>query len=125
MTTIPQKTRKQMSVDPEYTRCALQGLLPDLIGTCAGRVTREHALYYASKKVQEQYAIPPICAKHHGVDEYQDGGSCPKEVREWVALNRATDDDLRAISKAVNYFRKREVLNQKYGVYVAPLIPKI
>lgn len=113
-----------MDRDPEYKRCALQGLLPELIGNCDGRVTREHALYYANKKIQEKYAVPPICAKHHGVDQYQDGGSCPKEIRVWVALNRATPEELHFISKVVNYIRERDRLNNKYGVYIAPVLPK-
>lgn len=123
---MSQKLRKDVEDDPEYKRCALQGLLLDIIGPCAGRVTREHAMYYANKKIQEKWAIPPICAKHHGVDVYQDGtGHAPKEIRVWVALNRATDEDLLRFSKVVNYTRERSRLNDKYGDYVAPLIPKV
>lgn len=114
-----------MDASPEYARCALNGLLLDLIGNCDGRITREHAMYYASKKVQLIWAIPPICAKHHGVEEYLDGGTASKEIRVWVALNRATDEDLRAVSKVVNYSRERERLNAKYGEYAAPKVPKL
>lgn len=124
MSVIPQRIRREMEADPEYRRCALLGLLPALIGPCAGRITREHALYYSSKKVQEKYAIPPICAKHHGVDEYLDGGTASKEIRVWVALNRATEDELRSISKVINYTRERDRLNEIYGQYIYPPIPK-
>jgi hypothetical protein len=122
---IPRAIRDDMGTDMEYTRCGLQGLLGELVGPCAGRVTREHAMYYGGSKVQERWAIIPCCAKHHGVDQFQDcPGQAPKEVREWVSLNRATDNELVAVSKAVNYLRRRDTLNEKYGVYVPPKIPR-
>lgn len=112
-----------MNSDPEYKVCALRGLLVDLIGSCNGRVTREHALYYAGKKVQERFAVPPICSKHHGVDEWLDNGTAPKEVRVWVALNRASDMELLMISKTVNYRREKARLNMKYGSWKSPVQP--
>lgn len=121
MTVIPQRIRKEMESDPEYTQCSLKGLLPDIIGSCDGRITREHVIYFASKKVQEKWAIPPICAKHHGVDLYLDGSTASKEIRVWVALNRATDEEIHYVSKVVNYSRERERLNAKYGVWKTPV----
>lgn len=116
--------RKEVGEDPEYTRCALSGMISQF-GACGGRVTREHALIFAGKKVQEKYAIIPCCAAHHGVDSFQDAPTtAPKEVRVWVALNRATGDELRSISKGTNYIRERDRLNAKYGGYVPPPIPK-
>ena len=117
--------RSDVGSDPEYTRCGLQGLLRGIIGPCGGRVTREHAMYFKGSKVQKKWAIPPICACHHGVDQYQDGpGEAPKIIRQWVALNRATDEELREISKAVDYIRERDRLNDIYGKYVPPPIPQ-
>ena len=40
-----------------------------------------------------------------------------KEINVWIALNRATDEELKKYSKAIDYIRMREVLNKKYGVY--------
>jgi len=117
--------RKDVGEDPEYSRCGLQGLLSGIIGPCGGRVTREHAMYFKGSKVQKKWAIPPICACHHGVDQYQDGpGEAPKIIRQWVALNRATDEELREVSKAVDYIRERDRLNAIYGKYVPPPIPQ-
>lgn len=122
---ISKSVREEISNDPEYERCGLQNLLGELIGPCAGRVTREHALIYAGSKIQDKWAIIPCCAKHHGVDQFQDGpGEAPKEVRVWVALNRATDEELMKYSKAINYKRERDRLNTKYGIYVSPPIKK-
>lgn len=116
------KVRKDVGNDTEYTRCGI----PDGFGPHGGRVTREHALIHAGKKIQEKWAIIPCCAAHHGVDAYQDASTeTAKDVRVWVALNRASDEDLVRFSKAVNYIRMRSYLNDKYGSYVPPPIPKV
>lgn len=116
---MPAALRAEINADPEYLRCGLA--LPH---TCKGRITREHAIKYAGKKVQEKWAIPPLCAAGHGVDEFQDAGTeVPKDMREWIAYNRASDEELLAFSKG-NYIRERDRLNQKYGVYIAPPIPE-
>lgn len=113
--------REEVGIDPEYSRCALQGLQ---FGACGGRVTREHSLIHAERKIQERWAIIPCCAAHHGVDFFQDAPTeAPKDVRVWVALNRATDDELRPFSRVINYIRERARLNEKFGVYVPPPIP--
>ena len=88
-------------------------------GGCAGRITWEHAIIYAGRQVDEPWAIIKLCARHHAVDEWQDKGDLQKEKNVWIALNRATDDELRRISKVVDYLRERERLNKKYGHYIA------
>lgn len=84
-------------------------------GDCAGRLTKEHAIIYAGKQLQEDWAILDICAYHHGVDEFQDCGKLNKEKHVWLALMRATDADLLRISKAINYLQLRERLSKIYG----------
>jgi hypothetical protein len=86
-------------------------------GGCAGRLTREHSLIYASRQIDEAWAIVFLCAYHHAVDEYQDGGDLQKEKNVWIALNQATDEELKKYSKAINYIRMRDILNLKYGKY--------
>lgn len=116
--------RTEVGQDPEYTRCALKNILLSTIGPCGGRVTREHAIIFAGKKVQEKWAIIPCCAAHHGVDQYQDAPTqARKEIRVWVALNRATDEEIQSVSKVENYSRRKAFLNQKYGRYISPPIP--
>lgn len=119
-TVMGAKLRREVSEDPEYTRCALP--LPH---TCAGRITRSHDVYVAGKKVQRKWAIPPICAAAHGVDEYQDAGTMvPQRIRRWVALNRATDAELLEYPRA-RLIEERDRLNALYGPYVPPPIPVI
>lgn len=114
--------REEIGNDPEYSRCALLGLQ---FGPCEGRVTREHAFIYKGSKIQEKWAIIPCCAAHHGVDFFQDAPTeAPKEVREWVALNRATDEDLSRFNRAVpSYFFQKNRLNEKFGTCVPPPVP--
>lgn len=112
MNNIPVKLKKQLLADPEYKHCALKGL-----HECGGRITLEHAIIYAGKQVQARWAIIPVCAAGQDVDQYQDSHRMNKEMNRWVALNRATDDELRAISKATDYLRERARLNTIYGPY--------
>lgn len=110
----PKKMLAAMETDPFYKECALKGRHGHI---CGGRVTRDHALKYAGRRLNEYWAIVPICARGHEVDEYQDAHTMDKTLNVWVALNRATDSELRAISKATDYIRERTRLNNIYGTY--------
>lgn len=118
-TVMSARVRKQVDT-PEYSRCGLQGMFEGTIGTCDGRITREHAMINAGRKIQEAWAIIPCCAKHHGVDHYQDAHTeAPKDMRVWVALNRATEAELLEYPRS-NYVQTRARLNQLYGPYMPP-----
>ncbi len=117
-TTIPRKLRAELALDPEYRICSLDGY-PGHV--CAGRITWEHAIIYGGKKVQERWAIIPLCARAHDVDFYQDGHNMVKELNVWVALNRATPQELRLHSKVVPYTDMLARLNAKYGVWQIPV----
>lgn len=112
MKRIPDKLKRELAIDPEYKYCSLLGG-----GDCDGNITWEHAIIYGSNQVQEKWAIIPLCARHHAVNEYQDAGTCNKEKNVWVALNRATDEELIKYSKAINWIRERARLNTKYGTF--------
>lgn len=94
----------------------------DDLENCDGRLTKEHALYYAGKELQKEYAILDLCAYHHSVDQFQDGPGLNKEKNIWIALNRADDDELEAISKAKDYARLRTWYNLKFGIWLPPKI---
>lgn len=83
-------------------------------GGCGGRITFEHAIIFAGSQLDEVWAIIHLCAFHHAVDEYQDGGDLQKEKNVWIALNRASDAELIAISKCIDYLALRKRLNKKY-----------
>lgn len=112
------KAKKVIDNDTFYKTCARKGIMGHV---CAGRLTREHTLIYAGKQIAQAWAIIPLCAKAHAVDRFQDGGDFDKEINVWIALNRATDEELQAVSKAIPYLRERARLNAKYGFYTPPL----
>jgi len=99
-----------MEADPYYKACARRK-----DGGCGGRVTWEHTLIYGGKQLNEKWAIIPLCERHHGVNTYQDNGELNKQENVRIALNRATEAELRAISKAVDYIALRDRLNKNHG----------
>lgn len=104
MTPIPPKLRKEMSEDPFYKQCCLAHL-----GGCAGRIEWHHSLIFRGRQVQEKFCILPACHEHHyRVSEFN-------EQFVHIALNRATDSELEAISKVVPYKLMQQHLNKEYG----------
>jgi hypothetical protein len=63
-------------------------------GDCKGRLTKEHALEYAGRQIQELWAILDMCAFHHAVDRFQDGGKMMKKVHGVIAAHQATEKEL-------------------------------
>lgn len=122
MRRISEPVQQAMNADPAYKKCMRRELLHD--HECKGRITREHAIIYAGNQVDAVWAIIPICAYAHSVDEYQDGGILDKKINEWIALNRASDADIlemtgesevTPLSKAIYYTRRRAFLNTLYA----------
>lgn len=117
MRAISRRVRKLIDADPEYNVCMLKAYPAHI---CGGRLTREHALIHAGRQMDEKFAIISCCAKGQEVDQYQDAHTMDKKLNMWVAINRASDEELREISKVINYFHLRDSLNKIYGKYVAP-----
>ena len=106
MNNIPKSLRDDIAADPFYQRCCITGALAK-----DTKVEWHHNLIYAGKQVQEKWCILPLRADvHENIVRY-------KERCDWIMLNRATDDDLRRYSKAVNLIARRATLNKKYGPY--------
>lgn len=105
MRPIPQKLRKEMSDDPYYSVCARRN-----DGWCDGRITIEHSLIWRGRQLNKKFALIPLCVYHHL------GAGLDKNKNRMIALNRATDEELQAISQAVDYIQLRKYLNKKYGV---------
>lgn len=118
MNTIPKKLRADMQADPFYARCARYEALHDHV--CERDPLRptqpvdwEHALTDAGGKLQERFAIVPLCWLVHR------GPKMVKEINVWIALNRATSAELFALTRkgGRNYFQYLKYLNEKYGEY--------
>jgi len=74
------------------------------------KIEWHHNLIFAGKQVQARFCILPICKQIHDLADRKD----VRERLDWIMLNRATDDELIAYSKAVDLIRKRNTLNEKY-----------
>lgn len=81
---------------------------------CLGRITREHAVYYAGRKIDEAWAIVLLCAWAHEVYEYQDGGGMVKEMGEYIAIMRMTKEDEERYPRK-DWEQRRSYLRSKYG----------
>lgn len=108
MNSIPKPLNDILNADPYYLKCCLR-----MLGGCSGRIERHHALIYAGRQYQAKFCIVPACHYHHDLARRSD----IKERFDWVLLNRATDDEIRAISKAIDYRVVRDRLNTKFGIY--------
>ena len=93
-------------------RCAITG-------TTYGKIEWHHNLIHAGRQVNEDWAIIPL---HEDVHDAIEGDMELKERVDWIMLNRATDEQLAPFCRAVNYIRRREVLNKKFGVYCPQLL---
>lgn len=123
MNNVPQKLRRKWHLEDLMGINRLCMRADE--GNCQGRVTKEHALYYAGKQIQEEWAILDICAYHTEVDFHQDGGGMNKQKHAWIALNLAPEERLRELSKGEDKVALRDRLNEIYGVYLGPLTPII
>lgn len=102
-----------MDAMPYYHECARNAALHDHV--CAPcPVTKkliewEHACYYKGQKVNEIWAMIPICWYVHR------GPGMVKEINEWLALNRATTADFAKYPKN-SWAQRKRYLNTKYGL---------
>ncbi len=114
MNNIPPKLREEMANDPIYQLCLRKELLDDHVcepDPLTGKLIEwEHVINFGGPQLQRKWAIIPICWLVHR------GGKLNKEINRWIALNRATPEELKAVSKAIPYLNMRERLNKIYGV---------
>lgn len=93
MRQIPQKYRKQMAADPYYTRCARQEAFGDhecQPDPMTGRLIEwEHAFIYSGRQIVDPWATVPLCWYVHR------GPGLNKRINEFLALKRATVEDLK------------------------------
>jgi len=110
MNNTPKKIRDYWEEDPAM-RCDRHDE-----GNCAGRLTKEHALIYAGKQIQEIWAILDICAFHHEVDQYAGSGGMDKKKHEWIAISRMATSDFIKYPRR-NWRQDLVLLESIYGRY--------
>lgn len=111
MRQISPRVKKVIDTDKYYRTCARWE-----DGNCTYHITMEHALIYEGRQIDEVWAIIPLCTYHHAVNECQDGKGLDKSKNVWIALNRATDEDLLKYPKR-DFIHERLMLNKYYGKY--------
>lgn len=110
---IPKAMRAEMAAMPYYHTCARYDALHDHVcqpNPMTGQLIEwEHAFIYGSSKINEIWAIVPICYWAHS------GPGLVKHINEWLAINRATPADLQKYPrKAWDFIKKQR--NARYGV---------
>jgi len=110
MRPISNENKEIINSNPYFKVCARKDE-----GNCGGRITIDHTIIYGGKQLDELWSLVPVCEYHHAVGKFQAGGDLNREKHVYIALQRATDDQLRAISKAVDYIALRDRLRVKYG----------
>lgn len=108
MRPISANNKKVIDTDPYYKKCCRADE-----GDCAGRITIEHALIYAGRQIDDLFALLPVCAYHHAVDQYQDGGKLDKKKHEYIAISRMTESDMQKYSKR-NWKKDLLILKKTY-----------
>jgi hypothetical protein len=111
MNNIPKSLKEDMASDPFYKRCCITGA-----SALHTKIEWHHNLIFAGRQVQEKWCILPLAKAVH--DKANDKGV--REKLDWVMLNRASEDELRRYSKAINLKAKRDMLNGKFGVWGYP-----
>lgn len=80
---IPKELLANLISDPYYQSCARKNK------DCDGRITFEHAIMYAGRQVQEEWAILPLCFFHHL------GRGLAKKENVRLAMSRASAEDIK------------------------------
>jgi len=107
---IPLDLLQNVLKDPFYKKCARASE-----GGCSGRITFEEVILFSGRQIKSGWNVLPLCCRHHSVLQFQDAGLLDKEKNQWIALNRASEAELKAISKVKNWLKVREILNKKFG----------
>jgi len=89
MRKIPAALKKKIASNPTMKSCAYKTYPERGSAHCSGRITWEHAFIYAGRQINEEWAIIPLCWFHHL------GAGLNKRFNEYLALRRATEEDLK------------------------------
>lgn len=88
---------------------------------CQGRITREHALIYAGRQIDEAWAIVLLCEYAHSLGPWLDSGILDKKKNEWIAINRMPAEALKRFYKA-DWAQKKRYLNGLFGRLELPTV---
>lgn len=102
MRPIPKALLRKILADPWYEFCCY----PD----CGKQAELEHAILESGRQLNEFWAIIPCCPDHNR------GVKMDKAFNRYVALSRASEDDLNKYPRSAPFWRQdRAWLMKKYG----------
>lgn len=105
MNNLPARLRKDLANDPSYKKCCF--IFEHL---CSGKIEWHHNLIFGGRQVQDKRFIMPICQNIH--DKARN--TLIKELLDLIMLDNLSYDELKEISKGVNYTQRRTYLRNKY-----------
>lgn len=86
LTPTPPEILDQLMQDPLSKRCWRKLAMDD--HECKGRLTWEHALLHAGKRVNEPWALVRLCEYAHSLGQFMDAGILSKDINRWIAFSR-------------------------------------
>lgn len=110
MRKISKGTATILENDPRMKVCALKGIIPHV---CSMKLDWHHNLIFGGRQSDIPETILAICDFIHDMARKTE----VKERLDWIMLNLMSDEQIRSISKATDYFFVRNRLNAKYGHY--------
>ena len=96
----------EMQEDPFYKRCCMTG-------ATNVKIEWHHNLIFAGRQVNEKWCILPLSKEMHDMVHLPYN----KSYCDWVMLNRATHEELKRYSKAIDLIKRRDYLNTVHGKY--------
>ena len=85
---LTKEAQRAIETDPFFQKCARADE-----GNCGGKITIEHAIQYAGKRIDDTWSLIPLCEYHHSLGEwFNSGGGLDKEKNRQIALSRAPQE---------------------------------
>ena len=103
MRPIPEKVKEQLSNDTFMKKCCF-------CGTARLRIEWHHNLIYQGRQSDIPESILPLCSFCHAIAD--DSGV--KEKLDLIMLKRMGTEQIKSISKAINYKQRLSYLKKKY-----------
>lgn len=110
MNNIPPALKKYILTDPYYKKCCLED---EECQYESGhrQIEWHHAIIYAGKQLQKKWAIVPVCSGFH--HKYADRSDIKERIVR-VCVMRATKEELKEVSKAIDYVKLKEKYENSY-----------
>jgi len=105
---IPTKMLQQMLAMPYYRQCCFHTRFAGKCGV--GRLQYHHHLRYGGRRINEIFAILPLCPTIHEAE----GNVKIREHLDYIMVTRMTEEDF-AKYPNVDWQQKKEYLTEKFN----------